>query len=535
MLKRCLVLVLVGWTALPVFAQRRGGPPQQGQTPSEPAPAATAAQQPDESAAGRQNREVATAAEEKISQTSHVLRLNGRDLKYLATTGTLPIRMDDGKIAARMFFVAYTKDGEDVKTRPVSFLYNGGPGSPTVWLHMGSFGPRRVQMGEDGVQPAPPYRLVDNEYSLLDTTDLVFVDAIDTGYSRAVAGVNAAQFHGQTGDIRSFGEFIAEYLNTYGRWSSPKFLIGESYGTIRSAGLSAELQNRHGVELNGIVLISSLLTYQTLSAAPDNDIAYAVMLPTYTATAWYHKKLAADLQRDLKHAVDEAKTFALGEYLLALARGNTLSDAERKAMAVKLSRYTGLSETFVLDSNLRVSADRYRKELLRSKRTTIGRYDSRMTALDLDAAGEREEFDPSDAAVNGAFRSLFQDYVRAELKWQSDLHYPSTGTSNVRPWTYDQNRYMDMTEALRSTMAKNPFLKVFVACGYYDMATPLAGSEFNFSHLAYDRPITDRVSFGYYESGHMVYLRPSAHKALTRDVAGFVQSAARTGTPAPAP
>jgi len=461
MLKRCLVIALVGWTALPVFAQRRGGPPQQGQTPSEPAPAATATPQPDESAAGRQNREVATAAEEKISQTSHVLRLNGRDLKYSATAGTLSIRLDDGKVAARMFFVAYTKDGEDVKTRPVSFLYNGGPGSPTVWLHMGSFGPRRVQMGEDGVQPAPPYRLVDNEYSLLDTTDLVFVDAIDTGYSRAVAGVNTAQFHGQTGDIRSFGEFIAEYLNTYGRWSSPKFLIGESYGTIRSAGLSAELQNRHGVELNGIVLISSLLTYQTLSAAPDNDIAYAVML--------------------------------------------------------------------------RVSADRYRKELLRARRTTIGRYDSRMTALDLDAAGEREEFDPSDAAVNGAFRSLFQDYVRAELKWQSDLHYPSTGTSNVRPWTYDQNRYMDMTEALRSTMAKNPFLKVFVACGYYDMATPLAGSEFNFSHLAYDRPITDRVSFGYYESGHMVYLRPSAHKALTRDVAGFLQSAARTGTPTPAP
>jgi carboxypeptidase C (cathepsin A) len=533
MLKRCLVIALVAWAALPVFAQRRGGQPQ---APSEPAAATAAAQQPNESGAGRQNidREVATAAEEKISQTSHTVRLDGRELKYLATAGTLPIRLDDGKVAARMFFVAYTKDGEDVKTRPVSFLYNGGPGSPTVWLHMGSFGPRRVQMGEDGVQPAPPFRLVDNEYSLLDVTDLVFVDAIDTGYSRGVAGVNTAQFHGQTGDIRSFGEFIAEYLKMYGRWSSPKFLIGESYGTIRSAGLSAELQSRHGIELNGIALISSLLTYQTVSLAPDNDVAYAVMIPTYTATAWYHKKLAADLQRDLKHAVDEAKAFALGDYLLALARGNTLSDAERKAMAVRLSRYTGLPEAFVLDSNLRVSADRYRKELLRAKRVTIGRYDSRLTALDLDAAGEREEFDPSDAAVNGAFRSLFQDYVRLDLKWESDLHYPSTSTSNVRPWTYDQNRYMDMTEALRSTMAKNPFLKVFVACGYFDMATPLAGSEFNFSHLAYDRPITDRVSFGYYESGHMVYLRPSAHKALKRDLAAFVLSSAggRMHTPA---
>lgn len=536
MLKRCLVFALVvAAAAVPVSAQRRGGAPQ-GQPTSEPA--AAASQQPVESGTGRQNsdREVATAAEEKISQTTHTIRLDGRELRYSATAGTLPIRIDDGKVAARMFFVAYTKDGEDVKTRPVSFLYNGGPGSPTVWLHMGSFGPRRVQMGEDGVQPAPPYRLVDNEFSLLDVTDLVFVDAIDTGYSRGVTGVNTAQFHGQTGDIRSFGEFIAEYLTTYGRWPSPKFLIGESYGTIRSAGLSEELQSRHGVELNGIVLISSLLTYQTLSLAPDNDIAYAVMIPTYTATAWYHKKLAGDLQqRDLKHAVDEARTFALGDYLLALARGNTLSDAERKAMAARLARYTGLSETFVLDSNLRVSAERYRKELLRAKRITIGRYDSRLTALDLDAAGEREEFDPSDAAVNGAFRSLFQDYVRLDLKWESDLHYPSTSTSNVRPWTYDQNRYMDMTESLRSTMARNPFLKVFVVGGYFDMATPLAGSEFNFSHLAYDRQITDRVSFGYYESGHMVYLRPSAHQALKRDVAAFIQSAAggRAHTSAP--
>jgi carboxypeptidase C (cathepsin A) len=389
-------------------------------------------------------------------------------------------------------------------------------------------------MGEDGVQPAPPFRLVDNEHSLLDATDLVFVDAIDTGYSRGVAGVNTAQFHGQSGDIRSFGEFIAEYLKAYGRWASPKLLIGESYGTIRSAGLSAELQSRHGIELNGIVLISSLLTYQTLSPAPNNDVAYAVMIPTYTATAWYHKKLPADLQRDLKKTVDESKTFALGDYLLALARGNTLGDAERKAIAARLSRYTGLSETFVLQSNLRVSADRYRKELLRDKRITIGRYDSRLTALDLDAAGEREEFDPSDAAVNGAFRSLFMDYVRNELKWSSDLHYPSTSTSNVRPWTYDQNRYMDMTEALRSTMAKNPFLKVFVVCGYYDMATPLAGSEFNVSHLAYDRPITDRISFGYYESGHMVYLRPAAHKALKADIARFVRSATGTATAHPA-
>jgi len=509
------------------------------QRPAEPsAPAAPQAAapgtttQPEQGRGGAPpTREVATAAEEKISQTPHTLRVGGREIRYTATTGTLPIRLDNGRIAARMFFVAYTRDGEDAASRPLSFLYNGGPGSPSMYLHLGSFGPRRVRMGDDGTQPAPPYGLVDNENSLLETTDLVFIDAIDTGYSRVVAGADANQFHGQAGDIRSFGEFIAQYLSQYGRWGSPKFLIGESYGTIRSAGLAQDLQTRHGIELNGIVLISSLLTYQTLQTAPDNDIAYAVMLPTYTATAWFHKKLPADLQGDLKKAVADARTFAMGDYLLALTKGNTLTQAEQKTVADKMARYTGLSTQFILETNLRISAGRYRKELLRDRRLTIGRYDSRLTGMDLDAAGESEEFDPADAATNGIFRSMFQEYVRTDLKWESDLHYPTTATAQVRPWTYVQNQYMDMTEPLRQTMTKNPFLKVFVACGYYDMATPFAGSEFNFSHLAYDRAVTDRVSFGYYESGHMIYLRPSTHRALTTDIARFLSNARETKAP----
>jgi len=260
--------------ALPAFAQGRGGQPSQ--TPP---------------ASNDSNPRVETAGEkeEQISQTLHTLRLDGRDLKYTATTGTLPIRLDNGQVAARMFFVAYTKDGEDVKRRPLSFLYNGGPGAATIWLHMGSFAPKRVEMAAEGFQPAPPYRLVDNENSLLDVTDLVFVDAIDTGFSRVVASVNNAQFHGVRGDLRAFGEFIDNYLKAYSRFPSPKYLIGESYGTIRSAGLAQELQNRHGIELNGIVLVSSLLTYQTLSPAPQNDVEYASHLETYTATAWYHK------------------------------------------------------------------------------------------------------------------------------------------------------------------------------------------------------------------------------------------------------
>jgi carboxypeptidase C (cathepsin A) len=351
----------------------------------------------------------------------------------------------------------------------------------------------------------------------------VFIDAVDIGYSRFVSGVNNQQFHGQSGDLRAFGEFINEYLKTYSRWPSPKYLIGESYGTIRSAGLAQEIQERHGVELNGIVLISSLLTYQTLSPAPDNDIAYAAVIETFTADAWYHKKLPADLQgQSLKQAVDQARTFAWGEYMAALTKGSALADAERKAMAQKIARFTGLSADFVERANLRITADRYRKELLRDRRLTIGRLDGRFTSIDADAAGERQEFDISNSALQGPYTAMFQDYVKNELKWESDLHYPSSG--NVRPWTYDQNRYMDMTEHLRSAMTHNQFLKVFVAIGYYDMATVMGGAEFNFTHLAYDKPVVDRVSYGYYEAGHMIYIRPSAHKALKNDVVRFIET-----------
>ncbi len=521
----CL-LAMATASAQPPGAQRPGGPPEAQQRPGTQTPTQMPVQPRDEPGGAPAGRfEVATAKEEKISQTSHALRLDGRDIKYTATAGTLPIRLDDGKVAARMFFVAYTRDGEDARTRPISFLYNGGPGSATVWLHMGSFAPRKTQMADDGFQPAPPYQFVDNDSSLIDVSDLVFVDAIDTGFSRVVPGVNNQQFHDQEGDIRAFGEFIAEYLKTYSRWPSPKFLIGESYGTIRSAGLSQELQTRHGVELNGIVLVSSLLTYQTLSPSPDNDVAYADQVQTFAATAWYHKKLPADLQqKTIKQVVDEARGFAFGEYMQALTKGNTLTDAERAAAADKLARYTGLSSRFILNANLRVDSARFRKELLRDKRLVVGRLDSRFTALDADAAGERQEFDPSNTALQGAYVALFQDYLKNELKWESDLHYPTSG--NVRPWGYVQNSYMDKTDALRQTMAKNPFLRVFVTCGYYDMATLVGGSEFNFTHLAYDRQITDRVTFGYYEAGHMIYIRPSAHKALKQDVAKFIRAAA---------
>jgi carboxypeptidase C (cathepsin A) len=502
---RTLAMLLL--VAAPAWAQGRGGAPQAPATPADSTPRV----------------ETAGAAEEKISQTPHTLRLDGRDIKYTATTGTLPIRLDNGQVAARMFFVAYTRDGEDAKTRPVSFLYNGGPGAATIWLHMGSFGPKRVEMAAEGFQPAPPYRLVDNENSLLDVTDLVFVDAVDTGYSRAVSGVDNKQFHGVRGDLRAFGEFINGYLKAYSRFPSPKYLIGESYGTIRSAGLAQELQNRHGIELNGITLVSSLLTYQTIAPSPQNDVAYASHLETYTATAWYHKKLPADLSADLKKAVDASREFAFGEYLTALAKGNRATPAERKATAQRLARLTGLSVDYVERSNLRVDPGRFRKELLRDRRLVIGRLDGRFTSTEGDAVNDSDEFDLSNSALQGPYTAMFQDYVKNDLKWESELHYPTSG--NVYPWDWNefQNGYMDMTEPLRSAMSHNPNLKILVNIGYYDMATVMGGAEYNFAHLGYDPTFTDRVSFTYYEAGHMIYIRPSEHKKLKADIAKFIQ------------
>lgn len=506
MIRRVLAAVALAFVAA-TFSPHR----VTAQTPSAPA------------APPKPKVETAGPAEEKVSQTSHTLRLDGRDIRYTATAGTLPIRLDNGQVAARMFFVAYSKEGENVKTRPIAFLYNGGPGAATIWLHMGSFGPKRALMADDGLQPAPPYQLVDNENSLLDVSDLVFVDAIDTGYSRVVGDADNTQFHGVKGDLRAFGEFINTYLTTYNRFASPKYLIGESYGTIRSAGLSEELQRRHGVELNGIVMVSSTLTFQTLIPSPQNDVAFASHVESYTAAAWFHKKLAADLG-DLKKATDASREFAFGEYLTALAKGNRASAAERKGVAQKLARFTGLSTDYIERANLRIDPGRFRKELLRDRRLVVGRLDSRFTSVEGDAAGEQDEFDISNTALQGPYSALFKDYIRNTLKWESDLHYPTSG--NVYPWKWDEaeNGFMDLTDALRLAMSRNPYLKVFVTQGYYDMATVMGGMEYNFAHLGYDKTFTDRVSFAYYEAGHMIYIRPSEHKLLKRDVAKFIES-----------
>ncbi|HTD51522.1 MAG TPA: peptidase S10 [Thermoanaerobaculia bacterium] len=466
------------------------------------------------------------AKEEKPSLTHHEIRIDGKPFKYTATAGYMPMKDENGKLKANIFFVAYTKDGASPR-RPLTYTFNGGPGSSSVWLHLGAVGPKRVLMTDEGQPLAPPYRLVDNDFSWLAFTDLVFIDPVTTGYSRPAEGEKPEQFHGLEEDVQSVGDFIRLYTTRYSRWSSPKFLAGESYGTTRAAALSGYLQDQYGMWLNGIVLISSILNFGTTDFNVGNDLPYVLFLPSYTTTAWYYKKLAPDLQADFRKAVDESERFAVNEYTLALMQGAKLPDAERQKIVGKLARYTGLSPKFIELNDLRVPLSRFTKELLREERRTIGRLDSRFQGVDRDAAGERSEYDPSYAAIYGPFSAMLNDYVRSELKYESDLPYEIL-TSRVRPWNYGsaQNRYVNVAETLRGAMSQNQFLKVFVAAGYYDFATPFFAAEYTVGHLQLDPSLQKNIRLEHYDAGHMMYIHKPSLEKLTKDVTAFYQTAA---------
>jgi carboxypeptidase C (cathepsin A) len=482
-----------------------------------------------EAAGRRGERDHVRPAEEKLVATHHRARIGGHEVAYTATAGTMLLKKDDGKVRASFYFTAYTRDGvSDVGRRPITFAYNGGPGSASAWLHMGAFGPRRVVMEDEGWAPPPPYQITDNNESLLDVTDLVFLDPVSTGFSRPAPGEDPSSFHGVREDVESVGDFIREYIARFERWSSPKFLAGESYGTTRSAGLARYLQEKLNVYLNGIVLVSSILNFGTARFDVGNDLPYPLFLPTYTATAWYHKKLPADLQAGgLQQALAEAERFASGEYTLALMRGNDLGDAERHQVAQKLARYTGLSESFLDNANLRPAIFQFTKELLRSERLTVGRLDSRFKGVDRTAAGERPEFDPASVAFAGPFAAVFNNYAEKELGWKSELNYELL-TDKVRPWNYRpyDNQYVNVAEDLRYAMAINPNLKVLVNNGYYDLATPFYATQYTFSHLGFDPSYPSRVSMAFYEAGHMMYVRRADREALKANIARFIAGAA---------
>jgi carboxypeptidase C (cathepsin A) len=478
--------------------------------------------------------------QDNLVTTQHTITIDGQVIAYTVTAGTIVLKEeaekkgeDEGasegeKPKASIFFIAYTRDeGDGPAGRPLTFSFNGGPGSSSVWLHLGVLGPRRVLLDDDGFALPPPYQLVDNEASLLDVTDLVFIDPVSTGFSRPVPGEKAKEFHGFTKDIASVGDFIRLYTSRYGRWLSPKFLIGESYGTTRAAGLSGYLQERHGLWLNGIILVSSILDFQTAYFTPSNDLPYVLFLPTYSATAWYHRRLPADLQaHPLRSVLDQVEAFALGEYASALLQGSALPAERRAALARQLARFTGLTEDYVERNDLRIEIFRFVKELLRDQRRTVGRLDTRYTGIDRDAAGEHAEFDPSYAAIQGAYTACFNDYVRRDLHYESDLPYEIL-KGLYQSWSYKEfeNQHVNVAETLRKAMSMNPHLKVHIANGYYDLATPYYATDYTANHLGLDPSLAGNVSMSYYDAGHMMYVHKLSLLKLKRELAGFVRSA----------
>ncbi|HME08502.1 MAG TPA: hypothetical protein VKG25_15710 [Bryobacteraceae bacterium] len=485
------------------FAQgrRENTPPQpQAPPPAAPAPPATHA----------------LAPEEKTSVTHHQARVGGQMIGYTATAGNYIIKADDGTPKASFFFVCYSKDDvSDISKRPISFVYNGGPGSASLFTHMG-LGPRRILLTDDGHGMPAPYSVVDNNDSFLDATDLAFIDAVSTGYSRPAPGENPSQFYGIVQDATYFSDFIYQFITRNERWASPKFLIGESYGTTRSAQLSNVLQQRHQIYLNGVALVSSVAFSEW-----GRDDRARFFLPTFIVSAWYHHLLAPDLQ---KLTVEEIAQFGRGyahtEYAQALEQGDQLPPAEYAKAVKDLVRLTGLSPKYIRETNLRINPQRWFKELQRDKRLTTGRLDARFTGMDVDAAGERPEYDASEASYEGAYVAMFQDYVRRDLKWNSDAYY--TVTANVRPW--DQGQPGAVAEALRSAMTQQTNLKLLVVCGYYDLATPFNGIEQTVSHMMLEPPIRKNVTFTYYEAGHMMYIDKKAREKLHRDMDDWINA-----------
>src|SRR6266852_3093804 len=461
--------------------------------------------------------------------THHEITVGGKTLKYTATVGMMPIKNRDGETEARIFFMAYTLDDVGNRAhRPLTFSFNGGPGSASVWLHLGAIGPRRVPMNPDGTMPAPPYALIDNQQTWLDQTDLVFIDPVGTGYSRAARPELAAKFFGLQGDIESVGEFIRMYLTRYERWTSPLFLAGESYGTTRASALSGYLIGR-GIAFNGIVLISTIMNFETTDFASGNDLPYVMFLPSYAATAWYHKKLPSDLQsKSVQQIVSEVEQWAANDYTLALGKGDRLTGQERQDVVAKLARYTGLSAQFVDNANLRVSLNLFRKELLRSERRSIGRLDARFKGFDSSYATDSPDFDASEAAIRPPYTSTFNNYVRSELGYKSELEYSILGGGITSPWNWGTNTgYVDTTIALRNALARNPYLKIFVAMGYYDMATPYFAVDYTLHHIGIDPVLLRNFSTGYYEAGHMMYIDEKQLGRLRGDVGKFIDDSQR--------
>jgi len=496
------------------------------------APAATAQAPQDKSKTDKKCVHPEAQPKETSSVTEHSMTLDGQTIPYKATAGTILLKNDKGEPTGLMFYVAYTRtDVKDMSTRPIAFFYNGGPGSSTVWLHMGAWGPKRVVTTNAAPTPPAPYKLVDNQYSLLDVTDEVFIDAMGTGFSHAVGKAKDKDFWGVDQDMRAFGQFINNYVTENNRWNSPKFLIGESYGTFRSAVVGNYVQSHYGMDLNGIVLMSSVLDLGTISFYPGEDLAYILYVPSYAATACYHKILPG-CPANLDNIVQQSRQFASTEYAEALLQGSQLGKTEKEAVAKKLSQFTGLSEDYILKANLRVSLPQFMEELQRSRGLTTGRLDSRFSGPSYDPLAEYASYDPQSTAITGAFTAAFNEYVRNDLKYGQGMTYKVDANFAGAHWDWKHgggrgygfpgapNVEPDLIHALIS----NPHLRVQVENGYYDLATPFFETEYTMDHLDLPASLQSHIQLKYYDAGHMMYLNDAAHAKLKATVAAFIES-----------
>lgn len=483
-----------------------------------------------------------------LSVTKHTMPCGDKSRTYQAIAGYMPITEEISdtkktqiekdsteqaaqekklyglKHTADIFFTAYTLEGTDSKNRPIMFAFNGGPGSSSVWLHMGGLGPRKVAMNDDGSMPSPPGELVDNTNTWLDFTDLVFIDPVTTGYSRAIEGDEAKKFREVEKDVETVAEFIRLYLTRYKRWNSPKYLVGESYGTTRAAALAHHLQIRQGIYLNGIIMISSALQFHAFVFDEKNDLAHITILPSYAATAWYHNKLADNLQKQpLEDVVEQARIFAFGEYASALLLGSKLDEIKKEKVIKKYAEMTALTPAYVRLSNLRISQFRFAKELFRHEGTTVGRLDGRVVGYQSDMMAAEADHDPSYVAIQSPYTAVMNHYLRNELEFLSDLPYEIL-TDRVRPWDFSkfENTYLDVSIRLQTAMMQNKYLKVLFANGYFDLATPFGATEYTINHLELAGDIRKNIIVTYYPSGHMIYNHTPSLNKLTDDVRKFL-------------
>lgn len=461
--------------------------------------------------------------ENKI-EVSSSLKILGKDVGYKAITGNLVLKDDKEKEKASFFYVSYFKETQEKSSkRPITFCFNGGPGSSSVWLHLGLFGPKVINTSKNQGY-LPPYELDDNIYSLLDTTDLVFIDPVSTGFSRAAQDEDAKQFHTVDEDIKSVANFIRLFTTKFERWDSPKFIAGESYGTARAAGVAAELHDEHFYYINGIILVSSVLDFQTLgNFEKGNDLPFILYLPSYTAAAFYHKKLNPELQKDFKKTLSISEDFALNEYALALLKGDLLTPEERQNIINKYHALTGISKKYIEKADLRVNSFQFRKELLGNEERNIGRFDARTVGIILDPLSEYAKEDPSFDAVLGVFTAAFNQYVRKDLNWKQDIKYEIL--ANVFPWNYgNKNEYLNLSKNLKEVMTRNPYLKVFVANGYFDLATPYFATNYTFNHINLDPSLRKNINMAYYHGGHMMYFEKEILKKVNDDIRSFIQN-----------